>query len=159
MTTEQILMMIFTAVLSFLSGRAQIMANRHDEATARKEAQFQQLIEQQKEFADWQEKIASQVAELDKNLNNISHCADRLKEGGLILLRDRIIQSCRIFIERGSITMTARNNIREMYKVYHDEFDGNGDGEYYFKWMMKLPIDADVPLVSHFECGGKHEND
>ena len=156
MTTEQILMMIITAVLSFLSDRPQSMANKHDEAAARKEEQFQRLLDQQREFSAWQDKVAKQTAELDKKLSHISRCADRLKEGGLILLRDRIIQSCRVFIERGSITMTARNNIREMYKCYHDEFGGNGDGEFYFKEMMELPIDKDVPMISSFG-GVRHD--
>ena len=35
MTTEQILIMLATAVLSFFSGRAQSMANKHDAAVAR----------------------------------------------------------------------------------------------------------------------------
>ena len=44
-----------------------------------------------------------------------------------------------------------------MYKCYHDEFNGNGDGEYYFKEMMQLPVDQDVPIVSHFDVGGSHD--
>ena len=141
-------------LLSFLSGRAQNIASRHDEETAKKQEQFQHIIEQQRDFSLWQADITNQINELDRKLGLISRCTDRLRDGGLILLRDRIIQYCRIFIEGGSIPITARNNIRDMYKCYHDEFDGNGDGEFYFQQMMGLPIDQDVPIVSHFGIGG-----
>ena len=154
MNVEQLLVIAFTALLSFLSGRAQNIASRHDEETAKKQEQFQHIIEQQRDFSLWQADITNQINELDRKLGLISRCTDRLRDGGLILLRDRIIQSCRIFIERGSIPITARNNIRDMYKCYHDEFDGNGDGEFYFQQMMELPIDQDVPIVSHFGIGG-----
>lgn len=159
MNIEQILIIAFTAFLSFVSGRAQNIASRHDVEAARKEEQFNHIIERQKELSSLQSEMRVQLHELDKKLNTISKCTGRLKDGGLIILRDRIIQSCRIFIKRGAITITARNNIRDMYRCYHDEFGGNGDGEYYYKQMMQLPVDTDVPLVSHFECGGKHEDD
>ena len=45
-----------------------------------------------------------------------------------------------------------------MYKCYHDEFGGNGDGEYFFDEMMNLPIDQDVPIVSPFDVGGGHSD-
>lgn len=154
MNVEQLIVIAFTALLSFLSGRAQNIASRHDEETAKKQEQFQHIIEQQRDFSLWQADITNQINELDRKLGFISRCTDRLRDGGLILLRDRIIQSCRIFIERGSIPITARNNIRDMYKCYHDEFDGNGNGEFYFQQMMGLPIDQDVPIVSHFGIGG-----
>lgn len=154
MNVEQLIVIAFTALLSFLSGRAQNIASRHDDETAKKQEQFQHIIEQQRDFSLWQADITNQINELDRKLGLISRCTDRLRDGGLILLRDRIIQSCRIFIERGSIPITARNNIRDMYKCYHDEFDGNGDGEFYFQQMMGLPIDQDVPMVSHFGIGG-----
>ena len=154
MNVEQLIVIAFTALLSFLSGRAQNIASRHDAESAKKQEQFQHIIEQQREFSLWQADITNQINELDRKLGLISRCTDRLRDGGLILLKDRIIQSCRIFIERGSIPITARNNIRDMYKCYHDEFDGNGDGEFYFQQMMGLPIDQDVPMVSHFGIGG-----
>ena len=87
-------------------------------------------------------------------IKSLQHGVDRICQCGLVLLRDRIIQSCWAFMERGSITITARNNIRDMYKCYHDEFGGNGDGEYFFDEMMNLPIDQDVPIVSPFDVGG-----
>ena len=95
---------------------------------------------------------------MKKEIKALKIGVDRICQGGLVLLRDRIIQSCRAFIERGSITITARNNIRDMYKCYHDEFGGNGDGEYFFDEMMNLPIDQDVPIVSPFDVGGGHSD-
>ena len=158
MTAEQILIMLATAVLSFFSGRAQSMANKHDEAVAKKEQLFLEMLENQKKFISWQEEINRQNTEMKREIKSLQHGVDRICQGGLVLLRDRIIQSCRAFIERGSITITARNNIRDMYKCYHDEFGGNGDGEYFFDEMMNLPIDQDVPIVSPFDVGGGHSD-
>lgn len=155
MTIEQILIILFTALLSFFSGRAQSMANRHDEAVAKKEQLFAEMMENQKKFLAWQEEINKQNAEMSREIKELNNCVNRIAKGGLVLLRDRIIQSCRAFIERGSITITARNNIRDMYKCYHDEYGGNGDGEYYYSEMMSLPVDQDVPIVSHFDIGGR----
>ena len=155
MTTEQILIMLATAALSFFSGRAQSMANRHDAAVEAKEKLFQDMLENQKQFIAWQEEINKQNAEMRKELKELRECMNRIASGGLALLKDRIIQSCRAFIERGKITITARNNIRSMYKCYHDDFNGNGDGEYYFNEMMALPVDPDVPIISHFSLGGE----
>ena len=155
MTIEQILIIVFTALLSFFSGRAQSMANRHDEAVAKKEQLFIEMMENQKKFLAWQEEINKQNAEMSREIKELNACVNRIANGGLVLLRDRIIQSCRAFIERGSITITARNNIRDMYKCYHDEYGGNGDGEYYYSEMMSLPVDQDVPIVSHFDIGGR----
>lgn len=155
MTIEQILIILFTALLSFFSGRAQSMANRHDEAVAQKEQLFTDVVENQKKFLMWQEEINKQNAEMRREIKELKAGVDSIAKGGLVLLRDRIIQSCRAFIERGSITITARNNIRDMYKCYHDEYGGNGDGEYYYSEMMSLPVDQDVPIVSHFDIRGK----
>ena len=155
MTIEQILIIVFTALLSFFSGRAQSMANRHDEAVAKKEQLFAEMMENQKKFLAWQEEINKQNAEMSREIKELNTCVNRIAKGGLVLLRDRIIQSCRAFIERGPITITARNNIRDMYKCYHDEYGGNGDGEYYYSEMMSLPVDQDVPIVSHFDIGGR----
>ena len=158
MTAEQILIMLGTAVLGFFSGRAQSMANKHDEAVAKKEQLFLEMMENQKKFIAWQEEINRQNTEMKREIKSLQNGVDRICRGGLVLLRDRIIQSCRAFIERGSITITARNNIRDMYKCYHDEFGGNGDGEYFFYEMMNLPIDQDVPIVSPFDVGGGHND-
>ena len=155
MTTEQILIMLATAALSFFSGRAQSMANKHDAAVEAKEKLFQDMLDNQKQFIAWQKEINKQNAEMRQELKELRESVNRIASGGLVLLRDRIIQTCRAFIERGKITITARNNIRDMYKCYHDEFNGNGDGEYYYNEMMGLPIDQDVPIVSHFPLGGE----
>ena len=47
MNVEQFIIIAFTALLSFLSGRAQNIASRHDEESAKKQEQFQHIIEQQ----------------------------------------------------------------------------------------------------------------
>lgn len=143
----QILLMLAAAALSYATGRAQAKAKKEDEKKDAKEKILKEMADNYKRLVDGQEELLKHYREIKLELQEVKRSNKRLKEGGLVLLRDRIIQSCRVFIERGSVTLTARNNIRDMYKVYHDEFDGNGDGEYYFTQMEKLPID-DIPIVS-----------
>lgn len=143
----QIILMLAAAALSYLTGRAQAKAKKNDEKKEEQEKLLQEMADNYKRLIDGQEELLEHYKEIKLELRDVKRSNKRLKEGGLVLLRDRIIQSCRVFIERGSVTLTARNNIRDMYKVYHDEFDGNGDGEYYFTQMEKLPID-DIPIVS-----------
>lgn len=44
MNVEQFIIIAFTALLSFLSGRAQNIASRHDKETAKKQEQFQHIV-------------------------------------------------------------------------------------------------------------------
>ena len=71
MTTEQILIMLATAALSFFSGRAQSMANKHDAAVEAKEKLFQDMLENQKQFIAWQKEINKQNAEMRQELKEL----------------------------------------------------------------------------------------
>ena len=150
MGTEQVIAMLATAVIGFFSGRLQKMADKHGEEVERRERAFLEMRENQRRLLEWQAKMEEQNAKTHKELEHLRSEIKRISNGELVLLRDRIIQSCRTFIKRGRITITARNNIKSMYKSYHDDFGGNGDGEYYFCEMMKLTVDNDVPMVSPF---------
>lgn len=57
------------------------------------------------------------------------------------MLRDRIIQSCRHFIEIGSIPLFERENIIKMYRAY-EALDGNDIAHEFFIRMQELRIEG-----------------
>ena len=91
------------------------------------------------------------LQEVQRTISWFNKRMDLMVHGGMSLLRDRIIQSCQDFIERGSITLTARDNISELYKWY-SSLGGNGVGKYYYDKMLELPVDDDVPVVSNISA-------
>lgn len=126
-----------------------IAVNKKNELDER-ENSFRELIENYEKLAKRNDELDKKLEEFGNRLDNIDKKMDNLVHGGKSILRDRIIQSCRHFVELGSISFVARNNIMDMYYWYHDVWGGNGDGEYYYKLMMKLPVDG-TPIVSHVD--------
>lgn len=138
---------IFILVISAVAGYIKGYVDKYSKTSARKEATFNELVKTNKELLKQNEDNARRIEEISKVIQNITN-------GSKVLLRDRIIQSCRVFIERGHINHVAKNNIAEMYHWYHDELGGNGLGELYYQKMMELPVmDEDVPFVSSLHLG------
>ena len=135
-------------LLAYLKHFAVNKVNAYDE----KERVFNQLLDNYQKTVERQDKIVAHLEQLDKKMNDLEDKMANIAGGGLAILKDRIIQSCRYFIERGSIPLAEKTNIQDMYHYYHDIFGGNGTGQYYFELMMKLPVDAS-PIVSavHFD--------
>jgi hypothetical protein len=73
---------------------------------------------------------------------------ERITDSDLILLKDRILQYCRYFINKGEISLGARENITEMYHCY-EKMGGNGTGKLIYEQTMKLKInDLNVENLS-----------
>lgn len=66
---------------------------------------------------------------------------EHLQDGIRAVLRDRILQSCNYFIERGSITPLALENITMMHDSYK-ELHGNGLCDKQFKAVYELPVET-----------------
>lgn len=65
-----------------------------------------------------------------------------LEEALTAILRDRIIQSCRFFINKGSISPFERENIERMYHAYHDGLGGNDIASDVYNLMKDLPLEV-----------------
>ena len=105
-------------------------------------SEFEALIKKEKLTNEEEERLKDLRDELGI-LDNRDF--DTLKQSIKSILRDRIIQSCRVFVERGSINLTAKENICEMYKWY-TAMGGNGTCKYYFTEMDNLPVE-NTPTV------------
>ena len=140
---------IFILVASGIIGYIKGYIDKYSKTNAEKEKLFNELIESNRKLLELNEENIKRDNELSQRVEEISEVVQHITAGGKVLLRDRIIQSCRTFLERGQISHMARNNISEMYHWYHDELNGNGLGELYYQRMLELPIvDDDMPLVS-----------
>ena len=163
MTLEQVWAVVVTAVITglvgFVFGYLRDTNNEHKAEQHRREKQFNELIESNREVLAELKTLQEKYDRLNSEVLDLKQKLIHMVSGGKVLLRDRIIQSCRVFIERGSITLTAQVNIKDMFHWYHDELNGNGTAEYYFKKMMKLPVVDDEPLVSHINLDSESEYD
>lgn len=161
MENKEIIMLVATPLasgiigylLAYIRHMAETKVAEHEE----REKVLQELLENYKEIAKKQEATTTHLKQLDEKMAKISTKMDDVTNGGVSLLRDRIIQSCRVFIERGKITLTAKTNIQDMYYYYHDVFGGNGIGEYYYTEMNKLPVE-DTPMVSSLKFEEEHHD-
>ena len=92
----------------------------------RKQERLEQerLEREQERYAREQERLARMV----------------LTEEALVaILRDRIIQSCRFFIKKGSIPAFERESIERMYNAYHS-LGGNDIASDIYRQMRELPL-------------------
>ena len=63
-----------------------------------------------------------------------------MKMGLMAMLRDRIIQSCRFFIDKGSIDPLILENITKMHDSYK-ALGGNGLCNRQYAAVLKLPLE------------------
>ena len=63
---------------------------------------------------------------------------DKVKEGMMALLHDRLYQACSFFIARGWATLDDRENLEYLYRPYK-ALGGNGTGETLYHTVEKLP--------------------
>ena len=147
---------IVILVLSGAAGYIKGYIDKYSKTSADKERLFKELLENNKRLIEQNEENKKRDDELKRQLDEMSTVVQHITNANKVLLRDRIIQSCRVFIERGCISRMARNNISEMYHWYHDELHGNGLGEVYYNKMLELEIvDDGIPTVSHIELEEK----
>ena len=136
-------------VLSGIAGYVRGYVSQYNKNNREREELLRQLVEQNQKIAQWHTENIERDEKLRRDLEHLAATVKHITNGGKVLLRDRIIQSCRVFIEKGQINTVAKSNIVEMYHWYHDELKGNGMGELFFNKMMELPvIDDDLPIVS-----------
>lgn len=44
-----------------------------------------------------------------------------------------------LVVKRGWATVLEKKEVEEIYTIYHDELNGNGNGERYYKEILALP--------------------
>lgn len=99
------------------------------------------------EFARTIENLQTDVktinTKVDAMQTDIKHINGRLEiigKGTKMELFDTLYNWKKILVdERGWASAAEKKEVTEIYEVYHDGLDGNGQGEVYFKQIMALP--------------------
>ena len=114
--------MILIAAEAVIGGLAGLYFRKYERKQERLEKE--RLEREQERYAREQERLARLV----------------LSEEALVaMLRDRIIQSCRFFIKKGSVPAFERENIEKMYIAYH-ALGGNDIASDIYRKIRELPI-------------------
>ena len=92
-----------------------------------------------------EEQAKKQQREAERDLK-----IERMQDGILAVLRDRILQSCNYFVAQGKISQLALENITMMHDAYK-VLGGNGLCDRQFKTVNKLRVDT------FYQQGGDHE--
>ena len=61
----------------------------------------------------------------------------------LAITHDKLVYLGKTYQKRGAITLAEQNNMKMLYKPYHDGLGGNSDGEGYYTYCMHLPVVTD----------------
>lgn len=77
-----------------------------------------------------------------RKLNSKLKEQEKMKEGILAILHDRLYQACRFYIQRGHVDIESMKNIEYLYESYHD-LGGNGTGTELYNRVKALPIKED----------------
>lgn len=112
---------------------------KHEEAEKQKNDIISALMRNNEELTAWRGDMDVKNQTLEKELHHINQQIKQITDSDLIILKDRILQSCRYFITKGYITVAARENITEMYQCYR-KMGGNGTGKIIYEQAMELKI-------------------
>ena len=112
---------------------------KHFEEQKQKDDIIAALMKNNQELSAWRKDIDAKNNALEKELHHLNQQIKQITDSDLIILKDRILQSCRYFITKGYITVAARENITEMYQCYK-KMGGNGTGKIIYEQAMELKI-------------------
>lgn len=100
------------------------------------------------------EALAESISSINKKVDNLTehvqHIDGRLEvigKGTKMELFDTLYHWKKILVdERKWASAAEKKEVKEIYEVYHDELNGNGQGEVYYNLIMALP---EQPPVSN----------
>ena len=86
------------------------------------------------------EKISAKVDNLQADVNHINGRLETIGKGTKMELFDTLYNWKKILVDdRGWASEAEKKEVKEIYEVYHDGLQGNGQGKIYFEQIMNLP--------------------
>lgn len=84
--------------------------------------------------------IEDKVDKLQTHVDKMDEALDTIGRGTKMELFDTLYHWKKILVDdRGWASEAEKHEVKEIYEVYHDELKGNGQGEVYYKEIIKLP--------------------
>ena len=88
-------------------------------------------------------KMSEVESKVDKLQDHVTHIDGRLAiigEGTKMELFDTLYHWKKILVDdRGWASAVEKKEVKDIYEVYHDGLEGNGQGKVYFEQIMNLP--------------------
>ena len=86
------------------------------------------------------ENIGTKVDNLQADITHINGRLEIIGKGTKMELFDTLYNWKKILVDdRGWASEAEKKEVKEIYEVYHNGLDGNGQGEVYFNQIMALP--------------------
>ena len=86
------------------------------------------------------EKIGAKVDSLTDDIKHINGRLEIIGKGTKMELFDTLYNWKKILVDdRGWASEAEKKEVKEIYEVYHDGLQGNGQGKVYFEQIMNLP--------------------
>ena len=114
---------VVTGVVTYLFAFIKEQTKKHNEETQRKEEVLKCLIETNKEILTWRKNTEENIKTLKETVNNIDKHLSLIKNGGMAILRDRIIQAHSYYTAKGHIPLAALESIEACYKAPYNSSD------------------------------------
>ena len=123
---------------------AQIIRNeKMDEFLEDSKQNHAKIDEAIRSISNLQTNVNTLNAKVDEVYSDVKHINGRLEiigKGTKMELFDTLHNWKKILVDdRGWASEAEKKEVKEIYEVYHNGLDGNGQGEVYFKQIMALP--------------------
>jgi len=105
-----------------------------------REAKGAERYEEHKEAIN---ELRQTMISLAKNTDEVAKLGKYMGQSLMALTHDKLVFLGKQYQKRGAITLAEQNNLKLLYKPYHDGLGGNSDGEGYFTYCMNLPVVTD----------------
>lgn len=100
----------------------------------------QTSIDRYNEHKEAINKLEEAIKQLTENDTKMTQYMNSIGNGVLGLAHDRLIFLTDHYQRRGCITLKEKANLDAIYKPYHDDLGGNGDGKMGYEYCMQLPV-------------------
>lgn len=116
------------------------LATEVKKGLADREAVGSKRFEEHKESI---EELRKAILALTKDAEDRRTLESYMASSLLAITHDKLVYLGKTYQKRGAITLAEQNNMKMLYKPYHDGLGGNSDGEGYYTYCMHLPVVTD----------------
>lgn len=151
-----ILQLIVTVITVFVSsGLIQFLIQRKDNKNDRIKALEQKIDKglddrentgknRYMEHKEAIEELRQAILQLTKDSESRADLERAMADSLMAITHDKLVYLGKKYQERGCITLSEKNNLKLLYRPYHNGLGGNSDGETYYNYCMSLPVVTDI---------------
>lgn len=129
--------------IDYCDVNARAIADLSKEIREGLEAREAKGAERYEEHKEAIEELRETMISLAKNTDEVAKLGKYMGQSLMALTHDKLVFLGKQYQKRGAITLAEQNNLKLLYKPYHDGLGGNSDGEGYFTYCMNLPVITD----------------